>query len=323
MINQLAIVIPAYKIDFLDNALTSIANQTCKDFTLYIGDDASPHNIYECVKNYLNNIHIVYNRFNTNLGGKDLVKQWERCIDLVNNEKWIWLFSDDDIMDPTCVEMFYKQLNKDFKSNNIKDIYHFNTEIINCNGKVISRNHTYPDNLSSFDFFKKRMKFEIESFVVEYIFSRDIYKKQDGFVQLDLAWGSDHATWIKFGVEKGIQTINGPTIKWRKSDVNITQQNNDYNIIIRKAKANVEFISWSINFFSNNSNKYPLSLYSYNKYIINSLKLIYKLFGYNVMRQTLSTFPFIKASRLCKLHIITHLYIFNKINRLNIVKINI
>jgi glycosyltransferase involved in cell wall biosynthesis len=48
--NKLAIIIPAYKITFLDEALNSIANQTCLDFTVYIGDDASPHNIESIVK---------------------------------------------------------------------------------------------------------------------------------------------------------------------------------------------------------------------------------------------------------------------------------
>ena len=45
---ELAIVIPAYKIMYFDQALSSIANQTCKDFTLYIGDDSSPfEQLYE------------------------------------------------------------------------------------------------------------------------------------------------------------------------------------------------------------------------------------------------------------------------------------
>ena len=43
--NNLAIVIPAYKATFLAAALDSIAAQTCRDFTLYIGDDCSPNNL--------------------------------------------------------------------------------------------------------------------------------------------------------------------------------------------------------------------------------------------------------------------------------------
>jgi len=55
--NNLAIVIPAYKSTFLAAALDSIAAQTCKDFTLYIGDDCSPNNLGEIVDRYMDKIN--------------------------------------------------------------------------------------------------------------------------------------------------------------------------------------------------------------------------------------------------------------------------
>ena len=73
---QLAIIIPAYKATFLSAALDSIAAQTCKDFTLYVGDDYSPEPIGPIVEAYLNKIDLFYQRFDSNLGGKDLVAQW-------------------------------------------------------------------------------------------------------------------------------------------------------------------------------------------------------------------------------------------------------
>jgi len=108
--NKLAIVIPAYKADYFEQALESIAGQTCTNFTLYIGDDASPHDLYAIVKDFESKINLHYKRYDENLGSKDLVAQWERCIDLVKDEKWIWLFSDDDLMAKHCVEEFYKSL---------------------------------------------------------------------------------------------------------------------------------------------------------------------------------------------------------------------
>ena len=120
--NNLAIVIPAYKSTFLAAALDSIAAQTCQDFTLYIGDDCSPNNLEEIVDKYRDKINIVYKRFDTNLGGKDLVAQWERCIDTTQGEEWLWLFSDDDVMEKNCVEEFYKTIN----SNPNVGLIHFN-----------------------------------------------------------------------------------------------------------------------------------------------------------------------------------------------------
>ena len=107
---KLAIIIPAYKATFLPAALDSIAEQTCKDFTLYIGDDCSPEPIGDIVEKYRDQINLVYQRFDTNLGGKDLVAQWERCIALSQGEPYIWLFSDDDVMEPNCVEELFKTI---------------------------------------------------------------------------------------------------------------------------------------------------------------------------------------------------------------------
>lgn len=39
---KLAIIIPAYKPRFLQETLDSIAKQNNHEFTVYIGDDASP-----------------------------------------------------------------------------------------------------------------------------------------------------------------------------------------------------------------------------------------------------------------------------------------
>ena len=103
MIHRLAIIIPAYKATFLPAALDSIAMQTCKDFTLYVGDDCSPEPIGSIVEQYRDKIDLVYQRFDTNLGSKDLVAQWERCIAMSRDEPYIWLFSDDDVMEPNCV----------------------------------------------------------------------------------------------------------------------------------------------------------------------------------------------------------------------------
>ena len=89
MTNQLAIIIPAYKAAFLPAALDSIAAQTCKDFTVYVGDDCSPEPIGSIVEKYRDKMDIVYKRFDTNLGGTDLVAQWERCIAMSQNEPYI------------------------------------------------------------------------------------------------------------------------------------------------------------------------------------------------------------------------------------------
>ena len=108
----MAIVIPAYKGRFLKETLDSIAVQAHKDeFVLYIGDDASPERLDKIVESYQNKVNLVYHRFSENMGGKDLVAHWERCIQL-SAEPFIWLFSDDDLMPADGVERVMEALSR-------------------------------------------------------------------------------------------------------------------------------------------------------------------------------------------------------------------
>ena len=271
--NKLAIVIPAYKIDFFRATLESLANQTCKDFTVYIGDDCSLADFKSLIDEYTDKIDIVYKRFENNLGGKDLVAQWTRCIDMTQGEPWLWLFSDDDVMGKHCIESFYKEIN----NNPQYDLYHFDVRIIDTNKNVEHAIKPYPDVLDSTSFYIKRY----ESFVVEFVFSREIYNKLGGFVNFDLAWGSDRTTWVKFGYEKGIKTICGDFVFWRKSNINITP-NNDYNMAYRKMSINMDTSLWYKNFF--NSPKVD----RYVKYVVFRLYVFYSFLSKEDMNKILS-----------------------------------
>jgi glycosyltransferase involved in cell wall biosynthesis len=236
--NDLAIVIPAYKSKYCKQTLDSIAKQTCKNFTLYIGDDASGTDIAKTVKQYINKINIKYHYFEKNLGSTDLVAQWERCIDLINNEKWIWLFSDDDIMSENCVEEFYKQVAIQYF-----DIYHFNTKTIGNESHVIRTNKNFPKIITAYDFCKSIMGDKLKCYVVEYIFSRERFFEKGRFQNFDLAWWSDVATWIKISNEKGIYTLDNACVYWRASGLNITTDFSK-DIVIRKVNADIQFLKW-------------------------------------------------------------------------------
>ncbi len=49
---MLAIVIPYYKLTFLEATLLSLANQTDQRFKVYIGDDASPEDCTPLLEKY-------------------------------------------------------------------------------------------------------------------------------------------------------------------------------------------------------------------------------------------------------------------------------
>ena len=238
--SRLAIVIPAYKSVFLDKTLSSIASQNCKDFTVYIGNDFSPYDLKAKIEPYRDLIDICYIEFEENLGGKDLVAHWERCIDMIRDEEWIWLFSDDDLMDPGCVDRFYSVL----AQNPLSDIFHFNVTQIDANDNLIRDLSSFPRIMTCEEYLERRLKGNLYSFVVEYIFRRSHFMEMGRFENFDLAWGSDDATWIKLSNRNGIFNIDSAKVYWRESQFNISPNYSNPEILNRKFASQVAFAKW-------------------------------------------------------------------------------
>src|SRR5436190_2366329 len=106
---MLAIIIPYYKLTFFESTLESLADQTDKRFKVYIGDDASLEDCSLLLRKFEGKFDFIYYRFENNLGGISLTKQWERCISLSDKEEWLMILGDDDVLGENVVEEFYKQ----------------------------------------------------------------------------------------------------------------------------------------------------------------------------------------------------------------------
>ena len=138
---MLAIIIPYYKLTFFDSTLVSLANQTDMRFNLYIGDDASPENPSILLEKYREKIDFVYHRFDSNLGSKSLVKQWERCIAISGKEEWIMILGDDDMLSENVVEAFYENL-EEIKS--VSNVVRFSTCKIDDKGAKTTSDYLHP-----------------------------------------------------------------------------------------------------------------------------------------------------------------------------------
>ena len=88
-------VLPAYKAKFLGEAIDSILAQTYTNFELIIVNDASPEDLESIVKLY-DDPRIQYYTNKVNVGGKDLIAQWNYSITYAKGE-YLILASDDDI----------------------------------------------------------------------------------------------------------------------------------------------------------------------------------------------------------------------------------
>lgn len=291
MNHKLAIVIPAYKALFFKEAMDSIAGQSCKDFTLYVGDDASPENLKNITDQFVDRIKIIYHRYDENEGQKDLAKQWERCIGLSTGEEYIWLFSDDDIMTKNAVESFYKTIEKEREY----DLYRFNIRQIDSSGLFISDSTNHPEIETAENFIYRRLKGVTLSAACEYIFSRKAYQKTGRFVHFPLGWGSDDASWYLLGKEKGIYTIQGNPVYWRVTEANISASGRNRN---EKYKATFLLFRWirQQNISERVLESIPFSLRRQSKILKVNLRMflksifdVYKLIG---IRETFKIIAF-------------------------------
>jgi len=236
--SELAVVIPAYKDDFLAEALASLAAQTYKTFTVYIGDDQSPYDLEPIVDGFRDQLHIVYKRFEENLGGHSLIRQWNRCVRM-SSEPWVWLFSDDDMADPECIEHFSR---KRSETSSAFSIYRFDLGFIDSDGKVTGFAPPHPEAESSAVFLYHWMNGHRACAAPECIFSRKVFESSGGFVDFPVGWISDVASWALFGKKTGICKVAGSKVYWRKSEVQLSYMHT--KLAYEKAKATVMFIQW-------------------------------------------------------------------------------
>lgn len=218
---MLAIVIPFYKFTFFEATLQSLANQTDKRFKVYIGDDSSPDNPKGLLEKYKGKFDFLYHRFQENLGGSSLTKQWERCIELSGDEEWIMILGDDDYMGKNVVAAFYENL-ETISQLEIK-VVRFATRVHEADGSY-SKIYNHPKLEKASDFLYRRFTNVTRSSLSEYVFKKTAYKKY-GFYNYDLAWFSDDRAWLEISENKYIYSINSTLVYFRLSDQNISRNN--------------------------------------------------------------------------------------------------
>ena len=239
---KLAIVIPAYKAKFLGHALRSIQQQTCRTFCLYIGDDYGPPDIEHTVNMFSESLPLTYHRFSENAGLHCLTKQWDRCIKM-SSEPWVWLFSDDDVMEPDCVHAFYSAL---AKTKPTYDIYRFNTTIIDEHNTITGICPPLPEHEMWPEFLYCMLRGWRTSPVQSLVFSREAYERVGGFLNLPGGWGCDEAMQIALAGHKGIGLISGPRIHFRQSTENISSMSNGRTHLYQRSAAQLTLLSWCI-----------------------------------------------------------------------------
>lgn len=135
-------VLPAYKAAYLRESIESILNQTYREFELIIVNDASPEDLSSIVDNYQDE-RIQYYVNETNLGGTDLVAQWNHCITFAKGE-YLILASDDDVYHPDYLEKMNVLVDKYPKVN----VFRSRVQHMNADGFIRGESEVLDEYLS-------------------------------------------------------------------------------------------------------------------------------------------------------------------------------
>lgn len=239
--NQLAIIIPYYKISFFKETLESVENQTCKDFSLFIGNDASPENPEILIKETLKTTEFTYKEYTENFGSQNLVKQWERCIESSAAGEWFMILGDDDIISDNFVAQFYKNLPEieQNKSNVIK----FSQRWIDENRQPFKEYSVQPKLLTALENWKEKYIKGQRSSLSEHIFRKSAYEKVK-FRHFPLAWGTDDLAVFEISGTAPVYFISDAKVEVRISSQSISGSGELY---LEKQRHAISFETYFIN----------------------------------------------------------------------------
>lgn len=231
-------IMPAWKGKYIKDAIDSILAQDYKDFELVIVDDCSPDiNIEQLKQDYqceFESGKIRYYRNSNNIGGSDLVAQWNHCLEYAKGS-YVVLATDDDIYEPTFLSSFTPLISS-------------HPEVNLCRGRILqvdSNNHIkeidrcYKQFLSKEEFIY-HMLHGMKGGIPQYIFKRQALIEKGGFVNFPKAWSADDATAIMMA-DNGVLTSQEHVVRFRWSDVNISSDN---SCITDKIRARLMCYHW-------------------------------------------------------------------------------
>lgn len=230
-------VLPAYKGRYLHEAIDSILAQDCHDFELIVVDDYSPDPIRHIVSEFYDE-RITYYRNEQNIGGKDLVAQWNHCLEYAKGD-YVILATDDDLYEPSFLSSFVPLINK-YPNVNL-----FRARILQVDGhnEIKYIDNCYKEFLSPVEF-RYHIMHGMKGGIPQYIFKRDALVKKGGFVPFPKAWAADDATALMMS-DKGVVTSQEHLVRFRWSDINISS---DKMCGMEKFKARLLFSKWLQNY---------------------------------------------------------------------------
>lgn len=232
--NKLAIIIPYYKIEHFEDTIKSVASQTDKRFTLYIGNDASPNNPLPIIAKYLNSQDYHYFDYKGNLGGQNLAMQWERILDNVT-EDWFQILGDDDIIEENFVEEFYNII---YSLPHHINLIRVNNLYFNDKLKIIREGLRYDKIVTTNILLRDKIYYKTVSTLSENIFRKSAFDLV-GFRHYPVAWHTDDMIILEITKFGDFYYSEKTSVKIYNGQLNLSSSNNN---ILEKFNASQEFL---------------------------------------------------------------------------------
>lgn len=239
---KVSFILPAWKAAYLDEAIQTILAQTCLDWELVVVDDCSPDNLKAIVERYPD-ARIRYERNRENLGGQNLVRQWNHSIGFASGE-WIVLAADDDMYRPTFCEEVLRLAEKYPQV----DLIHSSVEQIDEQGRHLWDDSILPEFQSRYAYLNSWLRGISFTCIGNFAFRRSRLIEKGGFIEFPCAFGSDIATPISLAYN-GVANTQEMLFCFRQSDNHLSADTSRFKEKVEAISALSEWleaIDWPV-----------------------------------------------------------------------------
>lgn len=207
---KFTIAIPAFKPNYIEEAISSVISQTYTNWELIILDDRSPYALEKKCKKYTLDHRVRYLVNDKNVGAVNLVDNWNHCLSLASGDYFICM-GDDDVLDENCLATY----NSYIKRFSEYALFHAATEIIDEKSEFFKYQESRPATESVYSMAWHRLSRKREQFIGDFLFKTNVLKEAGGFYKLPLAWGSDDISSYICAMAKGVVNIPEFIFKYR------------------------------------------------------------------------------------------------------------
>ena len=225
-----SVLIPAFKGQFLSDAIDSCLAQDYDDFEVIIVDDHSPDNLHAIVSNYSDK-RIRYYSNRANCGAVDVVDNWNICLSYAKGD-FVICMGDDDRLLPWCLTEYSLLLQK---YPNL-DVYHARTELIDEKGEFINLQESRPEWESALSALWHQCCCHRLQYIGDFLFRTSTLRRDGGFYKLPLAIFSDNISSIRAAKNGGVANTQKICFQYRVNKFTITN-NGDPRILAKSIKS--------------------------------------------------------------------------------------